>query len=60
MFEHGYVVVSDEGAIQIGRHPSTPALKTALEELTGRRVEGFSELNAAYFRWHRGAHIAAR
>ena len=60
LFEHGYVVVSDEGAIQIGRHPSTPALKTALEELTGRRVEGFSELNAAYFRWHKGAHTAAR
>lgn len=60
LFEQGYAVVSDDGEIQVGRRPSTPALKNALEELTGRRVEGFSGLNASYFRWHRGAHIAAK
>jgi hypothetical protein len=58
LFEHGYVFVTDEGAIaRSGKADSTPDLSEAAQALEGRRVADYGPARAPFFAWHR-THIA--
>lgn len=59
LFENGYVVVDQNGAIQPG--PSwkvVPSVQSALQRLVGRQCGVWSESSEAYFRWHRDHHYS--
>ena len=54
LFEHGYVVVNDEGIIEItGRVAEGTHLHDVAQRLEGRTVVGPSKDSDRYFRWHR-------
>lgn len=53
LFEHGYVVVTDEGIIEATKKSvSSPHVRELVEGLVGRKVSGHIE-SAPYFAWHR-------
>jgi hypothetical protein len=54
LFEHGYVVVNDEGVIEATRRSdSDEHLREIIQALDGRRITGFNMESAPYFEWHR-------
>lgn len=54
LFEHGYVVVNDEGIIEItGRAAEGTHLHDVAQRLEGRTVVGPSKHSDRYFSWHR-------
>lgn len=53
LFEHGYVVVTDQGVIEATKKgAASPHVTELVERLVGRKVSGHSE-SAAYYAWHR-------
>ena len=53
LFEHGYVVVTNQGVIEATeRGAEIPHVTELVERLVGRKVSGHSE-SARYYAWHR-------
>lgn len=49
LFEWGYISVADDGLIVARDADPVPALKAAIERLTGRKCKGFNSATAPYF-----------
>jgi hypothetical protein len=57
LFEHGYLVVGDEGTIEAGR-PGQGPVGDRVRELVGRKCLAYDERSRGYFGWRRQTHNA--
>lgn len=59
LFERGYLVVGDDGNIEVGR-PGPGPVGDRIKGLIGRKCLAYDERSRGYFGWHRQTHNAKR